>query len=65
MEARGDCPRCMLGSVPLAGDSVEVFDLTPALREIEQRYIGSPEFLNQPRKSKTAVRACRMSPDDQ
>ncbi|WP_396901937.1 nitrite/sulfite reductase [Mycolicibacterium sp.] len=55
MEACGDCPRGMLGS-PLAGDSlVEVLDPTPALREIEQRYIGSPEFSNLPRKFKTAV----------
>ncbi|OKH78308.1 sulfite reductase [Mycobacterium sp. SWH-M3] len=55
MEACGDCPRGMLGS-PLAGDSlVEVLDPTPALHEIEQRYIGSPEFSNLPRKFKTAV----------
>ncbi|WP_019969856.1 nitrite/sulfite reductase [Mycobacterium sp. 141] len=55
MEACGDCPRGMLGS-PLAGDSlVEVLDPTPALREIEQRYIGNPEFSNLPRKFKTAV----------
>ncbi|WP_166905383.1 nitrite/sulfite reductase [Mycobacterium sp. DL440] len=55
MEACGDCPRGMLGS-PLAGDSlVEVLDPTPALKEIEERYIGSPEFSNLPRKFKTAV----------
>ncbi|WP_018599291.1 nitrite/sulfite reductase [Mycobacterium sp. 155] len=54
-EACGDCPRGMLGS-PLAGDSlVEVLDPTPALRAIEQRYIGNPEFSNLPRKFKTAV----------
>ncbi|MCV7202351.1 sulfite reductase [Mycolicibacterium peregrinum] len=55
MEACGDCPRGMLGS-PLAGDSlVEVLDPTPALKEIEERYIGNPEFSNLPRKFKTAV----------
>jgi sulfite reductase (ferredoxin) len=55
MEACGDCPRGMLGS-PLAGDSlVEVLDPTPALREIEHRFIGSPEFSNLPRKFKTAI----------
>lgn len=55
LEACGDCPRGMLGS-PLAGDSLtEVLDPTWALREIEQRYIGSPEFSNLPRKYKTAI----------
>jgi sulfite reductase (ferredoxin) len=55
MEACGDCPRGMLGS-PLAGDSLaEVVDATPALREIERNYIGSPEFSNLPRKYKTAI----------
>ncbi|WP_454790939.1 nitrite/sulfite reductase [Mycolicibacterium lutetiense] len=55
MEACGDCPRGMLGS-PLAGDSLaEVLDPTPALKEIEERYIGNPEFSNLPRKFKTAV----------
>ncbi|MBU8811158.1 nitrite/sulfite reductase [Mycolicibacterium goodii] len=55
MEACGDCPRGMLGS-PLAGDSLtEVLDATPALREIERRYIGNPEFSNLPRKFKTAI----------
>lgn len=55
MEACGDCPRGMLGS-PLAGDSlVEVLDPTPALKEIERLYIGSPEFSNLPRKFKTAI----------
>lgn len=55
MEACGDCPRGMLGS-PLAGDSlVEVLDPTPALKEIEELYIGNPEFSNLPRKFKTAI----------
>ena len=55
MEACGDCPRGMLGS-PLAGDSLdEVVDATPALRAIEQNYIGNPEFSNLPRKYKTAI----------
>lgn len=55
MEACGDCPRGMLGS-PLAGDSLdEVLDASSALQEIEQNYIGSPEFSNLPRKYKTAI----------
>jgi sulfite reductase (ferredoxin) len=55
MEACGDCPRGMLGS-PLAGDSLdEVLDATWAMREIEEKYIGSPEFSNLPRKYKTAI----------
>ena len=55
MEACGDCPRGMLGS-PLAGDSLEeVVDASSALREIEQTYIGNPEFSNLPRKYKTAI----------
>ncbi|WP_369806687.1 nitrite/sulfite reductase [Mycobacterium sp. E802] len=55
MEACGDCPRGMLGS-PVAGDSLEeVLDPTPALRAIEERYIGNPEFSNLPRKYKTAI----------
>ena len=45
----------MLGS-PLAGQSVdEVLDATPAIDEIERRYIGNPEYSNLPRKFKTAI----------
>ncbi|WP_270889384.1 nitrite/sulfite reductase [Pedococcus sp. 5OH_020] len=54
-EACGDTPRVILGS-PVAGIAAdEVIDGTPAIREIRERYIGSPEFSNLPRKFKTAV----------
>jgi len=54
-EACGDCPRGFLGS-PLAGIAVdEVLDASGALKEISDRYIGSPEFSNLPRKFKTAI----------
>ncbi|OZM79043.1 nitrite/sulfite reductase [Pseudonocardia sp. MH-G8] len=54
-EACGDTPRVILGS-PVAGISVdEKVDGTPAVRAILDRYIGSPEFSNLPRKFKTAI----------
>ena len=54
-EACGDCPRTMIGS-PVAGIAAdEIFDGTPALQEIRDRYIGSPDFSNLPRKYKTAI----------
>ncbi|WP_406830956.1 nitrite/sulfite reductase [Pedococcus sp. KACC 23699] len=54
-EACGDTPRVILGS-PVAGIAAdEVLDGTPAVREILDRYIGSPEFSNLPRKFKTAI----------
>src|SRR5829696_1512328 len=54
-EACGDTPRVILGS-PLAGIATdEVIDSTPAIRTILDRYIGTPEFSNLPRKFKTAV----------
>jgi sulfite reductase (ferredoxin) len=54
-EACGDVPRVMLGS-PVAGVSKdEVLDGTPALEEIRDKYIGSKEFSNLPRKFKTAI----------
>jgi len=54
-EACGDCPRVVLGS-PVAGIAVdEIIDPTPAINEIVDRYIGSPEFSNLPRKFKTAL----------
>ena len=54
-EACGDCPRVILGS-PVAGISAnERIDATPAVREIESRYIGSKEFSNLPRKFKTSI----------
>ena len=54
-EACGDSPRTMLGS-PVAGvAAAEIVDGTPAIREIERRYIGNPEFSNLPRKFKTSI----------
>jgi sulfite reductase (ferredoxin) len=54
-EACGDTPRVILGS-PVAGIAAhEVIDATPAIDEIQRRYIGSPEFSNLPRKFKTAI----------
>jgi sulfite reductase (ferredoxin) len=54
-EACGDTPRAMLGS-PVAGIAAdEIVDGTPALEIIRDRYIGSPEFSNLPRKFKTAI----------
>ncbi|MFL6057029.1 MAG: nitrite/sulfite reductase [Actinoallomurus sp.] len=57
-EACGDTPRVILGC-PLAGiDADEVIDATPQIREIHDRYIGSPEFSNLPRKFKSALSGC-------
>jgi sulfite reductase (ferredoxin) len=54
-EACGDCPRVVLGS-PVAGIAAdEIVDPTWAVREIADRYVGSPEFSNLPRKYKTAL----------
>jgi sulfite reductase (ferredoxin) len=54
-EACGDVPRVILGS-PVAGVSKdEVLDATPAIEEISERFIGSKEFSNLPRKFKTAI----------
>src|SRR5215218_4341371 len=55
MEACGDTPRVVLGS-PVAGISAdEILDGTPAIEEIQSRFIGAPEFSNLPRKFKTAI----------
>ncbi|TYB42853.1 nitrite/sulfite reductase [Actinomadura chibensis] len=57
-EACGDVPRVIIGC-PLAGIAAdEVIDATPQLRDIHDRYIGSPEFSNLPRKYKTALSGC-------
>jgi sulfite reductase (ferredoxin) len=54
-EACGDVPRVVLGS-PVAGIAEdEIIDGTPAIDEITERYIGSKEFSNLPRKFKTAI----------
>ncbi|WP_037577503.1 nitrite/sulfite reductase [Phaeacidiphilus oryzae] len=54
-EACGDVPRVILGS-PVAGIAAdEILDGTRAIEEISEKYIGSPEFSNLPRKFKTAI----------
>src|SRR5215467_3289484 len=54
-EACGDTPRVILGS-PVAGiAAAELVDATPAIREITERYVGSAEFSNLPRKFKTSI----------
>jgi len=54
-EACGDTPRVILGS-PVAGIAAdEIVDGTPAVDAIQQRYIGSKDFSNLPRKFKTAI----------
>ncbi|MFI5628542.1 nitrite/sulfite reductase [Streptomyces sp. NPDC051664] len=54
-EACGDTPRVIIGS-PVAGIAAdEIIDGTPAVDEIHERYIGSKEFSNLPRKFKTAI----------
>ncbi|MEE4542561.1 nitrite/sulfite reductase [Streptomyces sp. V4-01] len=54
-EACGDVPRVILGS-PVAGIAEdEIIDGTPAIDEIHERFIGSKEFSNLPRKFKTAI----------
>jgi sulfite reductase (ferredoxin) len=61
MEACGDTPRVILGC-PLAGiDADEVIDGTAQIHEIDERYIGSPEFSNLPRKFKTAISGCKAA----
>ncbi|MEK2488957.1 nitrite/sulfite reductase [Kitasatospora purpeofusca] len=54
-EACGDTPRVILGS-PVAGVAEdEIIDGTPAIDEIQRRFIGNPDFSNLPRKFKSAV----------
>jgi sulfite reductase (ferredoxin) len=54
-EACGDVPRVILGS-PVAGIAEdEIIDGSSAIDEIHERYIGSKEFSNLPRKFKTAI----------
>ncbi len=54
-EACGDTPRVILGS-PVAGIAAdEILDGTPAVDEIQRRFIGSKDFSNLPRKFKTAI----------
>ena len=57
-EACGDTPRVILGC-PLAGVMAdEALDGTPEIRAIHERYIGSTEFSNLPRKYKTSISGC-------
>ncbi|SEK97856.1 nitrite/sulfite reductase [Nonomuraea pusilla] len=57
-EACGDTPRVILGC-PLAGiDAEETIDATEQIREINERFIGNPEFSNLPRKFKSALSGC-------
>ncbi|MFI6644998.1 nitrite/sulfite reductase [Streptomyces sp. NPDC050504] len=54
-EACGDTPRTVLGS-PVAGIAEnEIVDGTPAIDEIQRRFIGNPDYSNLPRKFKTAI----------
>ena len=54
-EACGDTPRVVLGS-PVAGIAAdELLDGSPAIDAIQERFIGSPEYSNLPRKFKTAI----------
>ncbi|MCX4684922.1 nitrite/sulfite reductase [Kitasatospora purpeofusca] len=54
-EACGDTPRVILGS-PVAGVAEdEIIDGTPAIDEIQRRFIGNTDFSNLPRKFKSAV----------
>jgi sulfite reductase (ferredoxin) len=54
-EACGDTPRVILGS-PVAGIAADdEIDPTPAIDAIRERFIGSKEFSNLPRKFKTAI----------
>ena len=58
MEACGDTPRVML-NCPLAGVlEDEVIDATDVVAETVQKYLGSPEFSNLPRKWKTSMSGC-------
>lgn len=53
--ACGDVPRVVLGS-PVAGVAAdEIIDGTPAIRAIHERYVGTEEFSNLPRKFKSAI----------
>lgn len=57
-EACGDTPRTMIGC-PLAGvDKDELFDATPQLMAVRDRYLSDPSFSNFPRKFKTSMTGC-------
>lgn len=55
LEACGDTPRVFLGS-PVAGvDAHEIIDCTPQLDALSEAFVGNPDFVNLPRKFKTAI----------
>ncbi|MGQ0678921.1 MAG: nitrite/sulfite reductase [Actinomycetota bacterium] len=57
-QACGDTPRTMIGC-PLAGvDKDELFDASPYLIALKDRYVNDPLFSNFPRKFKTSMTAC-------
>jgi sulfite reductase (ferredoxin) len=57
-EACGDTPRVILGC-PLAGvQAAEVLDASRQIHAIRDRYIGTTEFSNLPRKYKTSIAGC-------
>jgi sulfite reductase (ferredoxin) len=57
-EACGDTPRVILGC-PLAGVAAdEILDATPVIAEIHDRFIGTTEFSNLPRKYKSSISGC-------
>ena len=59
-EACGDTPRVILGC-PLAGiDADEILDASPAIAEIRDRFVGTTEFSNLPRKYKTSISGCAV-----
>src|SRR5215472_6049149 len=58
LQACGDVPRNILGC-PVAGvDAAEIIDATSALRAVEAVAAGNPEFVNLPRKYKSAISGC-------
>jgi sulfite reductase (ferredoxin) len=59
-EACGDTPRVILGC-PLAGiDADEILDASPAIAEIRDRFVGTTEFSNLPRKYKSSISGCAV-----
>ena len=55
VEACGDTPRVFLGS-PVAGvEAEQIIDCTPQLEALAAEYVGNPEYVNLPRKFKTAI----------
>ncbi len=58
VQACGDVPRNILGC-PVAGvDAGQVIDATATLRAVEAVAAGNPDFVNLPRKYKTAISGC-------